>query len=127
MGAGAATLTASATYTATPTITRSDYNTFTVSAPAGSKYIISKTQTSAPTASTSGWTTTTTKDTSTSAKETWYVWVQDANGNVSPNSATITNYKVTLTAGTGTGLTAKADTTSGANVKIGRASCRERV
>ena len=119
MGAGSVTLTASATYTATPTITRSDYNTFTVSATAGSKYIISKTQTSLPTASTTGWATTTSQDVSTSAKETWYVWVQDEDGNVSPNSATITNFKVTLTAGVGTTLTAKADTTNGADVTSG--------
>ena len=119
MGAGAATLTASATYTATPSISRTDYNTFGVSATAGSKYLISKTQTTAPTASTSGWATTTSKDVSTSAKETWYVWVQDASGNVSANSATITNYKVTLTAGTGTTLSAKADTASGTNVTNG--------
>ena len=45
------------------------------------------------------------------------MWVKDASGNVSANSKTITNYKVTLTAGTGTTLTAKADNNStGANV-----------
>ena len=107
------TLTATASFTATPTITRIDHNTFIVSAPAGANYIISKTQTTAPSASTSGWATTSSKNVSTSAKETWYVWVKDASENVSPNSATITNFKVTLTAGTGTKLSVKADTADG--------------
>ena len=115
--AQAVTVYARCTYNATPSITRNDYNTFTASATAGSQYFISKTQTTAPTASASGWSTTASKDVSTSEKETWYVWVKDANGNVSPNSKTITNFKVTLTAGTGTTLTAKADNnTNGANV-----------
>ena len=109
-------LTANWIYDADPIISRSDYNTFAVGAPSGSQYLVSKTQTTAPTASTSGWSSTTSYDVSTSEKETWYVWVKDANGNVSPNSTTITNYKVTLTAGTGTTLTAKADTSSGTAV-----------
>ena len=109
---GNKTLYAQWTYSATPTITRSDYNTFTVSATAGSKYIISKTITTKPAADNAAWSTTTSQDVSTSAKETWYVWVKDANGNVSANYATITNFKVTLTAGTGTTLTAKADNAS---------------
>ena len=115
----AITLYAQWSYTATPTITRSDYNTFTVSASTGSKYLISTSQSTKPAADASGWSTTASKDVSTSAKETWYVWVKDANGNVSANKATITNYKVTLTAGTGTTLTAKADTTSGTTVTSG--------
>ena len=111
--------TANWTYSATPSITRNDYNTFTASATAGSQYFISTSQTTAPSATASGWSTTASKDVSTSAKETWYVWVKDANGNVSANSKTITNYKVTLSAGAGTTLTAKADSTSGANVTSG--------
>ena len=117
MGAGSATLTANATYVETPRITRIDYNTFEVSTAGGSEYIISTTQTEVPTASTTGWNETDMQDTRTSAKETWHVWVKDADGNVSPNSATITNYKVTLVEGTGTTLTAKADDTTGEDVK----------
>ena len=107
------------TYNETPIITRSNYNTFTVSATNGSKYLISTSQTTVPTASTSGWSTITSKESSTSEKEIWYVWVQDAYGNVSENHATITNYKVTLSAGTGTSLIAKADTTNGETVTSG--------
>jgi len=103
------TVTASYTYTATPVITRTAYNTFSVSAPFGAEYIISKTQTTQPAAGANTWSTTTTQTTSTSAKETWYVWAKDSSGVVSPNCSTITNYQVTLTAGTGTTLTAKAD------------------
>jgi hypothetical protein len=73
----AITLYAQCTFSVTPTITRSDRDTFTVSAGGASSYLISKTQTTAPTASTSGWSTTTTKDVSKTAKETWYVWVKD--------------------------------------------------
>ena len=113
---GTTTITTSAEYIETPTITRNDYNTFKVSSTSGAKYIISTTHSTKPEASLTEWGTTTTQDTSTSAKETWYVWVQDSSGKVSPNKATITNYKVTLTAGTGTTLTAKADTASGATV-----------
>ena len=108
------------TYNATPIITREDYNTFTVSAPGGSEYLISKSQTSMPSSSTSGWNDNNIQDTSTSEKETWYVWVKDENGNVSAQSASITNYKVTLTQGQGTTLTAKADDISnGANITSG--------
>ena len=117
--AGVATLTATSNYTAKPTITRTDYNTFSVSATAGSQYFISQTQTTAPAASTSGWATTTTKEVSTTAKETWYVWVKNAAGGVSPNCTTITNYLIKLMPGTGTTLTAKLDTTSGTNVTSG--------
>ena|GEM_PF-7045833 len=96
-------------YNATPVITRNDYNTFTVNAPSCDKYLISNSQSTKPTSSTEGWSTTTTKDTNISTKETWYVWVQDVDGKISDNSASITNYKVTLTAGSGTTLIVKAD------------------
>ena len=108
--------TATATYTATPTITRNDYNTFTASESSAAYYFISKTQTTKPSASASGWSTTASKDVSTTAKETWYVWIKDSSGNVSSNSATITNYKVSLTAYAGTSISAKADSASGTNV-----------
>ena len=110
------TLYARWTYSATPSISRTNHNTFTVSANGGSQYIISTTQTSKPTSSTSGWSTTTSKTTSTTTKETWYVWVKDSSGTVSPNYATITNYKVTLSAGTGTTISAKANTSSGTTI-----------
>ena len=117
---GSITLYAEWKYVAEPTITRDDYNTFTVNAPSGNKYIISKTQTTKPTASSEGWSTATSQDTSTNSKETWYLWVQDENGKISDKHAEITNYKVTLTAGEGTTLTAKADSdTTGDNIESG--------
>ncbi|MBQ6477088.1 MAG: InlB B-repeat-containing protein [Bacilli bacterium] len=118
---GASNLTVYAQWNYTPstfTLTRSDYNTFTYSASGAAAYYVSTSSTT-PDASASGWTTSTSKDVSTSAKETWYVWAKDSDGNVSTTSKSITNYKVTLSAGTGTTLTAKADSTTGANVTSG--------
>ena len=107
------------TYDEEPTITRNDYNTFTVSGTAASEYFISKTQTTAPNASATGWSTTATQDVSTTSKETWYVWIKDSDGNVSPNSKTITNFKVTLTIGEGTTLTLKYNNSTGVDLTTG--------
>ena len=107
-------------YDAEPTVTAEDHNTFTASAPLASKYLISKTQTTKPDSSTTGWSTTTTQDSSISTKETYYVWVQDADGKISSKYATITNYEITLMPGTGTTLSVKADNaTTGTTIVSG--------
>ena len=117
---GSITLYAEWKYVAEPTIIRDSYNSFTVNAPSATKYLISNTQNTKPTSTTEGWSTTNTKNSDINSKETWYVWVQDENGKISDNYATITNYKVTLTAGEGTTLTAKADSnTTGTNIESG--------
>ena len=97
----------------TPTITRVDYNTFSYTATDNvgvTGYFVS-TSSTAPQASASGWTTTTTKDIGQANAETWYVWAKDAQGNVS-TSASISSYLVTRTQGTGTTLTTRYDSTS---------------
>ena len=102
------------TYNATPTINVTDHNTFSYSATSGSKYLISTTQSTKPNANDSNWTTaTTTGDLTLSSTGTYYVWVKDANENVSDNKATIAVRSVTRSEGTGTILTTKYDSTSG--------------
>jgi hypothetical protein len=111
-------------YSATPTITRSDYNTFTYSATGGAAYYVSNTKTAAPSAGSSaasttakldGWTTSTTSPDITAAG-TYYVWVKNAKtgGQVSAKPATITAYTITRSQGTGTTLTTRYDSTSSA-------------
>ena len=123
LGAGAVTIRADATYTATPSITRSDYNTFTYTATAGAAYYVSTSNT-APTAGTTAAQTTFALDKWTTVKNTgnltlaegttYYVWVKDATtgGNVSANKASIAVRKITRSQGTGTTLTTRYDSTS---------------
>ena len=117
------TITASATYNATPSITRSDYNTFTYDATAGAAYYVSTTQTTAPAAGTAAASTTFGLDTWTTATDTgdleltagtYYVWVKNATtkGSVSANKATIAAYTISRSVGTGTTLTTRYDSTS---------------
>ena len=94
------TFTTSATDVTDPTVTisRTDYNTFswTASDNVGiTGYAVTNSSTAPTSWTTSGTLTSGTKDVSTTAKETWYVWVKDAAGHT--KSASITNYKVTLT------------------------------
>ena len=123
LGAGAVTIRADATYTATPSITRSDYNTFTYTATAGAAYYVSTSNT-APTAGTTAAQTTFALDKWTTVKNTgnltlaegttYYVWVKDATtgGNVSANKASIAVRKMTRSQGTGSKLTTGRDGTS---------------
>ena len=107
-------------YIAKPTITRSDYNTFTYSAPAGAAYYVSKSSTQPSDGNTSSvfaldtWTTTTnTGDLTLASGEIYYVFVKDADGRISANSTNIAVRTVTRTQGTGTTLTTKYDSASG--------------
>ena len=96
----------------TPTITRSDYNTFTYTATDGvgvTGYYVSTSSTAPTTSST--WVTTTSKDIGNAAAETWYVWARDAAGNIS-DSASIKSFKVTRSA-TNASLTTKYENASG--------------
>ena len=116
------------TYNATPSITLSDYNTFTYTANAGAAYYVSITQTTAPAAGTTAaqntfaldtWTTATnTGDLTVEAGKTYYVWVKNAitGGNVSENNATIDVRTITRSVGTGTSLTAKYTNSSGTDI-----------
>ena len=113
---GNKTFTANWTYTTTPTITLSDYNTFTYDATSGSKFLVT-TSSEVPTTSTSGWTTTkTTGNLTLSEGTTYYVWVQDASGNISTNKATIAVRTITRSVGTGSTLTAKYTSSSGSDI-----------
>ena len=102
------TLVANWTYIATPTINKTDYNTFTYSATGAASYNITTTNTQ-PAANASGWTSSTSKD--VSAAGTYYVWAKDSAGNVSPNSANINAYSITRSATNAT-LTTRYDSTS---------------
>ena len=108
--AGTVTLTANWTYSATPTVTKSDYNTFTYNATAGNKYYISTSSTAPTDASASGWTTSTSYDVSSAG--TYYVYVQDSSGNISSGKGSIKAYTISRTQGTGTTLTVKYDSTT---------------
>lgn len=113
-------------YLATPIITRIDYNTFSYSGTNAKAYYISKSNT-APSAGTSAasssfalntWTTANnTGDLALAAGEVYYVWMKDAitGGNVSSNKASIVVRTVTRTQGTGTTLTTRYDSSSGAS------------
>jgi uncharacterized repeat protein (TIGR02543 family) len=109
--------TANWTYSATPTITLVDYNTFNYSATAGASYFVSTSQSTKPSATATGWTTaTTTGDLTLTEGTTYYVWVKDSDGNVSANSATIIVRTITQSIGAGSSLTAKHGSSSGANM-----------
>lgn len=101
---------------ANPTITRSDYNTFTYTTTdtvGVTGYKITTTSTK-PLATDTGWTTTTTYDIPQSAS-TYYIWAKDAAGNVSA-SKSISTYLVTTNEGTGTTLTTKLESSTGTNL-----------
>ena len=119
VGTGTVTMVANWAYTAIPSITLVDYNTFTVSAPSASKYFISSIQSTAPSADASGWTVDNSSgDLTLDENQTWYVWVQDADGNVSPNNSTITTKTVTQSKGTGTSFKMKNGSSSGETIRI---------
>ena len=108
-------------YMATPVITRSDYNTFTYTAPGAHAYYVSKSSTR-PSGSTSisnnfalnTWTSATnTGDLSLASGDIYYVFAEDADGNVSAGSANIAVRTVTRSQGTGTTLTTKYESSSG--------------
>ena len=120
--------TANATYTANITLTRSDYNTFTYSAPSGMAYYVSTSNvapnvgtTAASTSfvvntnNTGTWTTAiNTGELTLEEGVTYYVWVKDSvtGGNISPNKASIAVHKMTRSQGTGSTLTTGRDGTS---------------
>ena len=124
MGAGAATLTASAVQT--PQITLSDFNTFTYTAEGAVAYYVSTSNT-VPTAGTTNasstfaldtWTTaTSTGNLSLSSGQTYYVWAESAvTGGVISASSSIAVRTVTRSQGTGSTLTIKYTNSSGSNV-----------
>ena len=115
MPAQAVTYTANAvddTKPAKPTISRSDYNTFTYSSSDGvgvTGYYVSAVNTSTAPTTSSTWVTTTSKD--ISAAGTYYVWARDAAGNIS-DAASIVAYSISRSQGTGTTLKTRYDATS---------------
>ena len=118
------TLNAVWNYIATPTISRSDYNTFTYTASSAAAYYVSTTN-SLPAAGNSAasttfalntWTTaTSTGDLNLASGQTYYVWAKDATtgGRVSANSASIAVRTITRSVGTGSALTTKLESSSG--------------
>ena len=92
-----------------PTITLSDCDTFTYTSSdtvGVTGYYISTSSTK-PSASATGWTTSTTHNfTVPTSATTYYVWAKDNSGNIS-SSATTALIKITRTQGTGTTLTTK--------------------
>jgi len=97
----------------TPTITRKDYNTFSYSATDNTGvagYYISKDSTTKPSATASGWTTSTSYD--INGAGTYRVWAKDKDGNVSASAGTITAHTVTRSQGAGSTLTTRYDSTS---------------
>ena len=119
MGAGSTTLTAGTTYTIIPSITRTDYNTFTFSAANADSYYVS-TSSTAPTAGAAQagfeldkWTTaTSTGDLSLASGTTYYVWAKDSSGNISNNNATISTATITRSEGIGSAMEIRRDATS---------------
>ena len=106
---GNSNVNAHCTYSATPTITKTDFNTFSYSATGADKYFVSAANTStAPTAS-STWVTT--KSKTISSAGTYYVWAQNSAGAISTNKASITAYTISRSATNGT-LTSRYDSTS---------------
>ncbi len=111
--------TANWTYTATPQIVLDDYNTFNYSADGGALYFVSTTQTTVPSAGTSGWTTSTTTGNLTLVEgTTYYVWVKDENGEVSPNGSTIAVRTITREVAEGSTLIAKYTDSEGADISF---------
>ena len=109
-------------YTATPTITVKDHDTFSYVGTGGVSYYISTSSTtptitgSSSTFALDTWTTaTTTNNLSLAANQTYYVWVKTAatGGTMSPNYATIVTRAVTRSVGTGSSLTTKYDSSTG--------------
>ena len=110
-------------FDSTPTISVTDFNTFSFSG--GSAYFVSTTQTTAPAAGSTAasstfaldeWTTaTSTGDLTLAVGQTYYVWVKNdtTGGDVSLNYATIQVRTITRNQGSGTTLTTKFDSSSG--------------
>jgi len=96
-----------------PTITRTTYNKFSylsVDNVGATQYYVSKDSSTKPTASASGWTTSTSY--TINGAGTYRVWSKDAAGNVSALSSSIVAYTISRSQGANTTLTTRYDSTS---------------